>query len=135
MHVYMTTYIYIYWLFNIHICLCVSIWDIYLFKWINKHVKQVKHVHVHLNGSSIVGMCLHMLIYICIWIIHIYRHKNICLFSCIFICISNRVISAGIFVHIVHIHLKDGIGVDICMRYACVYMQIYMFTCKPTYVH
>ena len=56
-------------------------------------------------------------------------------------CISNRVISTGTFVHLVHIHthLKDGIGVDICMRfifaYTYLHMQIYMSTCKPTYVH
>ena len=112
------------------------------FTWkTNKHVQQVKDVHVYLDGSSIVDRCLHMLTYICIWIIHIYRHNNNCLFSCIFVCISNRVIYTGTFVHLVHIHvhLKDGTGVDICMRfifaYAYVHMQIYMFTCKPTYVH
>ena len=87
-------------------------------------------------GSSIGDMCLHVLTYMCIWIIHICRHNNICLFSCIFVCISNRVISTGTFVHLVHIHvhLKDGMGVDICMRfifaYAYVHMQIYIFTCK-----
>ena len=64
-----------------------------------------------------------------------------CLFSCLFVCISNRVISTGTFVHLVHmhVHLKDDMGDDICMRfifaYAYVHMQIYMFTCKPTYVH
>ena len=99
------------------------------------------HVHVHINGSSIVDIFLHMFTYICIWIIPIHRHNNICLFSCIFVCISNRVISTGTFVHLVHIHvhLRDSIGVDICIRfnfaYPYVHMQIHMFTCKPTYVH
>ena len=40
---------------------------------------------------------------------------------------------------LIHVHLKDGMGADICMiyifAYAYVHMQIYMFTCKPTYVH
>ena len=68
------------------------------------------------------------------------RHNNICLFSCIFVCKFNRVTSTGTFVHLVHIHIhfKDGMGVDICMRsisaHAYVHMQIYMFTGKPMYV-
>ena len=34
----------------------MSILHTYLFKGINKHVQQVRHVHVHLNGSSIVDV-------------------------------------------------------------------------------